>query len=238
MIDLYDLGDGRATQRRVTLESAVTGSRSSPNNARTSTRRSKNCNPSARSSRPARRSSRKPPLMPTYRAPVKDTQFVLSGGRRPRQLFEPAGLRRRDPRYRRGDPRRGREVLRERPAPLNLRGDQQGCTRHADGSVTPPPGFKAAYERSSTAGWGTLTADPEHGGQGLPHVVGTAIAEYLSSANMAFSMYPGPERRRAGGDPRGRLGRAEAHVPAEDGRGPLDRHDEPDRAAVRAPTSA
>ena len=76
-------------------------------------------------------------------------------------------------------------------APLNLPGDQQGCTRHANGSVTAPDGFKAAYEQFVADGWGTLTAPAEYGGQGLPHVVGTAIAEYLSSANMAFSMYPG-----------------------------------------------
>ncbi len=53
-------------------------------------------------------------------------------------------------------------------APLNQRGDQEGCTRHDDGSVTTPAGFKAAYDQFVEAGWGTLTADPDYGGQGLP----------------------------------------------------------------------
>jgi alkylation response protein AidB-like acyl-CoA dehydrogenase len=34
-------------------------------------------------------------------------------------------------------------------------------------------------------------APTEWGGQGLPHVLGSAFEEYLSSANMAFGMYPG-----------------------------------------------
>lgn len=36
-----------------------------------------------------------------------------------------------------------------------------------------------------------LDSDPEYGGQGLPYVIGTAHAEMMSSANMAFGMYPG-----------------------------------------------
>jgi alkylation response protein AidB-like acyl-CoA dehydrogenase len=76
-------------------------------------------------------------------------------------------------------------------APLNLSGDIEGCTRHEDGSVTTPAGFKEAYAQFVEAGWGTLMADEEYGGQGLPYVIGMVMQEFLSSANMAFSMYPG-----------------------------------------------
>ena len=31
--------------------------------------------------------------------------------------------------------------------PLNRTGDIEGCTRHADGSVTTPKGFKEAYQQ-------------------------------------------------------------------------------------------
>ena len=129
--------------------------------------------------------------MPSYRAPVKDTQFVLSAvvG-----LDKYSNL----PGFADATSEMVGQVLEEGAkfcenvlAPINLSGDQEGCTRHPDGSVTAPAGFKAAYDAFVEAGWGTLTADPAYGGQGLPHVVGTAIAEYLSSANMAFSMYPG-----------------------------------------------
>jgi alkylation response protein AidB-like acyl-CoA dehydrogenase len=76
-------------------------------------------------------------------------------------------------------------------APLNLSGDQEGCTRKADGSVTTPKGFKEAYDKYVEGGWAGLNDDPEYGGQGLPHVLGMAMEEMLISSNMAFAMYPG-----------------------------------------------
>ncbi|HET9813024.1 MAG TPA: acyl-CoA dehydrogenase C-terminal domain-containing protein, partial [Sphingomicrobium sp.] len=75
--------------------------------------------------------------------------------------------------------------------PLNKVGDEVGCTRNDDGSVTTPPGFKDAYRQFCEAGWPTLTAPEEYGGQGLPQVVGTAIGEYILSANHSFEMYQG-----------------------------------------------
>src|SRR5215472_11867431 len=76
-------------------------------------------------------------------------------------------------------------------APLNSVGDKQGCVWHPDSSVTTPPGFKEAYRQLVDGGWPALGAEPAYGGQGLPGVVGLAFNEMSSSANMAFSMYPG-----------------------------------------------
>ena len=76
-------------------------------------------------------------------------------------------------------------------APLNQNADAQGCTRHADGSVTTPDGFKEAYEQLREAGWNTLAMPEEFGGQGLPHVLGTVFEEYMNSACPGFMMYPG-----------------------------------------------
>ncbi len=76
-------------------------------------------------------------------------------------------------------------------APLNVSGDQAGCTRHADGSVTTPPGYREAYARYVEAGWGTLALAEDLGGQGLPHVLATAVEEYMNSSCHAFNMYPG-----------------------------------------------
>jgi len=76
-------------------------------------------------------------------------------------------------------------------APLNSVGDKEGCHWSADFSVTTPKGFKAAYAQLVEGGWPALGADPAYGGQGLPHVVNLAFSEMSSSANMAFSMYPG-----------------------------------------------
>ncbi len=76
-------------------------------------------------------------------------------------------------------------------APLNRTGDEEGCTRHEDGSVTTPAGFKEAWNQFAEGGWTTISAPEEFGGQGLPQVIGTAISEYLLSANQAFEMYHG-----------------------------------------------
>ena len=76
-------------------------------------------------------------------------------------------------------------------APLNSVGDKIGCKWNADGSVTTPPGFKEAYAQFVEGGWPALGADPAYGGQGLPAVIAMASSEMSSSANMAFSMYPG-----------------------------------------------
>jgi alkylation response protein AidB-like acyl-CoA dehydrogenase len=76
-------------------------------------------------------------------------------------------------------------------APLNAVGDKRGCIWNPDGSVTTPPGFKEAYRQFVEGGWPALGADPAFGGQGLPAVIAMASNEMSSSANMAFSMYPG-----------------------------------------------
>ncbi|WP_204268004.1 acyl-CoA dehydrogenase family protein, partial [Escherichia coli] len=75
--------------------------------------------------------------------------------------------------------------------PTNRVGDMEGCVRHDDGSVTTPKGFKEAYRQYCEGGWMGLAAPVEHGGQGLPYAVHTAVAEYMVSANLALLMYPG-----------------------------------------------
>ncbi len=64
-------------------------------------------------------------------------------------------------------------------APLNLPGDQEGCTRHPDGRVTTPKGFKDAYRQLSEGGWIGLSSPPEFGGQGLPYTITALINEML-----------------------------------------------------------
>ena len=129
--------------------------------------------------------------MPTYTAPARDTRFIVnevlkleSYGNLPG--FEGASADMIDAVIEEAG-----KFTSEVVGPLNAPGDQQGCTRHPDGSVTTPDGFKQAYDQFREAGWGTLSAPVEFGGQGLPHVLGFAVEEFLCSANMAFAMYPG-----------------------------------------------
>ena len=76
--------------------------------------------------------------------------------------------------------------------PLNQSGDSEGCTLDRDShEVTAPKGFKAAYAQYVEGGWPSLSCDPAHGGQGLPHVVNQCLYEMLNSANQAWTMYPG-----------------------------------------------
>jgi alkylation response protein AidB-like acyl-CoA dehydrogenase len=74
-------------------------------------------------------------------------------------------------------------------SPLNRSGDVQGA-KWQDGVVTMPAGFKEAYHQFVEAGWGNIGAPPEFGGQGLPHMLGTAVEEMWGSANMAFKLCP------------------------------------------------
>ncbi len=75
-------------------------------------------------------------------------------------------------------------------APLNPVGDQQGSVRQDDGGVKTPDGFKEAYRQIVDGGWGGVPFDPNYGGQGLPKVLGLAVQEFWTGANMAFSLCP------------------------------------------------
>jgi alkylation response protein AidB-like acyl-CoA dehydrogenase len=74
-------------------------------------------------------------------------------------------------------------------APLNRGGDVHGAA-FADGRVTAAPGFADAYRAFVAGGWQGVSADPAHGGQGLPHAVGLAVQEMWQAANMAFGLCP------------------------------------------------
>eukprot|EP01037_Dinobryon_pediforme_P010479 gene10479-10547_t len=129
--------------------------------------------------------------MPVYKAPTRDTRFVVN------ELIGLEGFQNL-PGFANAQRDLTDAVIEEAGrfvsevvAPLNQIGDREGCTRHPDGSVTTPTGFKDAYRQYVEGGWATLSAPEAFGGQGLPHVIGFVMEEYLASANQAFAMYPG-----------------------------------------------
>ncbi|GGR99394.1 acyl-CoA dehydrogenase C-terminal domain-containing protein [Deinococcus sedimenti] len=133
--------------------------------------------------------------MPTYKAPLRDIKFLMNellGA--PEQLAQMPYYAQNDT----ADRDLLEQVLDEAArfvetelVPLNVVGDREGCVRHDDGEVTTPTGFKAAYRKYRDAGWPALDADPNYGGQGMPHLISNVLVEMMNSANVAWSMYPG-----------------------------------------------
>jgi len=127
--------------------------------------------------------------MNEYHAPLRDMRFVLDelAG-----MAELAGL----PGYEEATPDLIEAVLGEAGklasevlAPLNQVGDRERLT-FENGVVRMPPGFTEAYATFVEGGWGSLAADPEYGGQGLPWTLAIAVQEIWNSANLSFALGP------------------------------------------------
>jgi len=124
-----------------------------------------------------------------YRAPIADLRFVLD-------FLLNAGQLAQLPRFPDYSAELAESVLGEAGrfagevlAPLNQSGDRAGARWSAAG-VSTPPGFKAAYRQYVEGGWPQLAIATEHGGQGAPSVLGTAVEEIWCGANMAFMLCP------------------------------------------------
>ncbi|MEP1588888.1 MAG: acyl-CoA dehydrogenase C-terminal domain-containing protein [Tateyamaria sp.] len=127
--------------------------------------------------------------MPSYTPPTKDMQFILH------DVLNVTGSD--IPGYDELEADFTSAILEEAGkltsgvlAPLNVVGDTEGC-RLENGVVYTPTGFKDAFEQVKEGGWPGLDMPEEFGGQNMPYVIGTAVGEMFSSANMAFTMYHG-----------------------------------------------
>ncbi|ANI79247.1 acyl-CoA dehydrogenase [Sphingobium sp. EP60837] len=81
----------------------------------------------------------------------------------------------------------------ERLHPLNRHGDEAG-SRLIDGEVHTPAGYPDAWADFVNAGWPSLSASPEYGGQGLPFVLQLWLDEMMSATNLSFALFPGLTR--------------------------------------------
>jgi alkylation response protein AidB-like acyl-CoA dehydrogenase len=129
--------------------------------------------------------------MPSYRAPVEDTNFVLNDVLNYQRYNNLPGFADASPDVVEAILSEGAKLAEGTLFPVNHSGDRAGCKRASDGSVTTPKGFKEAFDLYREGGWLGLAVPEQYGGQGLPYLLHTAVGEYMSSANMALTMYPG-----------------------------------------------
>src|SRR6202142_3539999 len=129
--------------------------------------------------------------MPTYKAPVDDALFLLNDVFHLDRYGNLPGFGDATPDVVEAVLREAAKFSEEVLTPLNRVGDKEGCTRHPDGSVATPTGFKDAFKQMVEGGWIGISVPAEYGGQDLPATLTVAVNEMLCSANMAFAMYPG-----------------------------------------------
>ena len=129
--------------------------------------------------------------MPDYKAPLRDIKFVMSELLDSEQHY--ANLKGGEdatPDMVDAIIAEGAKFCEQVLSPLNQVGDREGCTL-TDGNVKTPTGFKEAYQQYVESGWPSMTADPNYGGQGLPHSLGLVMSEMVGTCNWSFGMYPG-----------------------------------------------
>jgi alkylation response protein AidB-like acyl-CoA dehydrogenase len=129
--------------------------------------------------------------MADYRPPLRDVNYVLDhlvdlDGLC--DLPEFAGL---DADTIKGVLEENARFVAEVIAPLNRIGDTVGSVYEpTTNTVRTPDGFIDAYRQYVDAGWGGVPFPEVYDGGGFPWLVGIVMQEFISSANMAFSMAP------------------------------------------------
>ncbi|MBI5927573.1 MAG: acyl-CoA dehydrogenase C-terminal domain-containing protein [Aquabacterium sp.] len=129
--------------------------------------------------------------MPQYKAPLRDMRFLLN------EVFDYSAHYAQQPNAEDATPDMVDAILEgaatfceEVLAPLNLSGDQEGCTFN-NGEVTTPKGFKEAYAEYVAGGWQGISHPKQYGGQELPMSLNLLKSEMMGTANWSFTMYPG-----------------------------------------------
>lgn len=116
-----------------------------------------------------------------YRTPLSDLLFALRHG------AEAARLPHWDDETAETVLTHAASMVDEVIAPLDPLGDIEG-TKLVDGRVVMPLPFVEAYRQFAGDGWQGLAVPEEDGGQGLPHILASALSEMLSGACITYQM--------------------------------------------------
>ena len=152
--------------------------------------------------------------MPTYTAPVDEVLFLLNDVFQIDRYNNLPGFADASPDLIEAILGEAAKFCQEVLTPLNRIGDIEGCTRHDDGSVTTPSGFKDAYRQFAEGGWIGLSAPEAFGGQGLPEHADRHPQRVHDLGQHGFHDVSGAHARRDRGTADARLTRTAAKVPA------------------------
>ncbi|MCU7553061.1 acyl-CoA dehydrogenase family protein [Alteromonas sp. ASW11-19] len=125
--------------------------------------------------------------MPQYQAPLADFQFLMQDWLALNDHYAHLGLDDFDGELANEVVAQGAKFATDVVAPLNRSGDEQGCTL-ADGKVTTPEGFAAAYQEYIANGWNAMLGPVDYEGQGLPYTMAVPVHEMLNSANLSWRL--------------------------------------------------
>ncbi len=125
--------------------------------------------------------------MPQYQAPLADFQFLLRDWLNVSDHYQSTGLEDFDFELASEVLTQGARFAEDVVAPLNRSGDEAGCT-FANGAVTTPQGFAAAYEEYVANGWNAMLGPVDYEGQGLPYTMAVPVHEMLNSANLSWRL--------------------------------------------------
>ncbi|MGZ3215505.1 acyl-CoA dehydrogenase [Paracoccus sp. T5] len=125
----------------------------------------------------------------SYKAPVEQIDFILTH-------IVPFGELSRTERFAEATAETATAILSEAGkmasnvlAPLNMAGDSHPA-RLENGVLRSSPGFAEGFRAIADGGWVGVSADPEHGGMGLPQALNMAVAEMMSGACLALQLNP------------------------------------------------
>lgn len=125
----------------------------------------------------------------TYRAPVDQIAFILNRVVAFPQLAQTERFAEATPEtveaILTGAARLATDVI----APMNRAGDLHPA-RLENGALRSSPGFAEAFRALADGGWIGLSADPDHGGMGLPQALNMAVNEMVASGCLALQLNP------------------------------------------------